>query len=334
MKSLAVIIQQSNPNLIGALLGVKVAEVDMRKPGADEVLVKMEAAPCNPSDIAFMRGGYNIQKPFPAVPGFEGTGVVVETGSEARELQGKRVSCFLQDEGFGTWSAYFLAKAQNCIIMKDAMPVEQAACFSINPLTAYAMFEMTGSSGANAFILNAAGGQVPRLMRVFAKKHSMEVINLVRKETMVESLMNEGENYVLNTASEDFFTRLKQLCHQLQPTIAFDAAGGEATGKILNAMPNGGRIVVYGALSGADLSGIDPMGIIFRSKSIRGFNLNDWVAGLKKADFKRITDELQEMFIAGELKTQIQSTFPLGQAIDGIRHYIKNMSAGKVLFTS
>jgi NADPH:quinone reductase len=334
MKSPAVILQQSNPNLIRALLGLEVAEVSIVKPSSDELLVKMEAAPCNPSDIAFLRGGYNIQKPFPTVPGFEGTGLVLEAGSEGQEYVGKRVSCFLQTESYGTWSAFFLAKTKNCIILKDAMPMEQAACFSINPLTAYALFEFAGDSGAKTFILNAACGQVPRLMKVFAIKNGLKVINLVRKEEQVADLMNRGEEFVLSTASEDFLITFKQLCQQLQPSIAFDAVGGELTGQMLNAMPDGARIVVYGALSGTTLAGVDSMGIIFHSKSISGFNLNDWVAGLRETEFKRITDKLQEMFITGELKTKIQSTFPLDQAIDGIRHYIKNMSAGKVLFTS
>jgi NADPH:quinone reductase len=334
MKSRAVILHQSNPNLLRALLGLEVDEVGIREIRANEVLVKMEAAPCNPSDIAFLRGGYNIQKPFPTVPGFEGTGTVVKTGLEARSYLGKRVSCFVQGEGHGTWSDYFIAMAANCIILRDAMPLEQAACFSVNPLTAYGMFEMAISTGVKAVILNAAGGQVPRLMRVFAKNHGMEVINLVRKESVVEALMNDGEQFVLNTSPDDFPARFRQICDHLQPTIAFDAAGGETTGLMLNTMPDGGQIVVYGALSGVDLTGIDPMGIIFHSKSIRGFNLNEWISSLKEAEFKRITDELQEMFITGELKIEIQSTFPLDRAIEGIRHYIKNMSAGKVLFTS
>lgn len=328
----AVVLPTYNDNLIRAILGLKIEEREIRPLKDDEVLVKMEAAPCNPSDIAFLRGGYNIVKPLPAVPGFEGTGVVVEAGAIAKSLIGKKVSCFVQADSDGTWAEYFIASEGDCFVINDEMNTEQAACFSINPLTAYGMYEMTKALDGEAFIVNAAGGQVPKILRAFAKKNGMDVINIVRKEGHIEELKNEEEKYVLNSSDEKFEEDFKQLCKELNPTFAFDAVGGEQTAQLFNAMPSNSNVVVYGGLSGNAISGIDTMDLIFKDKILLGFNLNDWIPSKTSEELKSITDELQEMFISGELKTEIQGTFQLEDVVKGIRTYIKNMSAGKVLF--
>jgi len=329
----AVVLTAYNDNLIRAILGLKIEEREIRPLKDDEVLVKMEAAPCNPSDIAFLRGGYNIIKPLPAVPGFEGTGVVVEAGSVAKSLIGEKVSCFVQEDSDGTWAEYFIAQKGDCIVLKDDMNVEQAACFSINPLTAYGMFEMIKPLNGKAFIVNAAGGQVPKILRVLGKRDGIDMINIVRKESSFEELKNGGEQYVLNSEDEKFEDQLKQLCEELNPTFAFDAVGGEMTAQLFNSMPSNSNVVVYGGLSGNAISGLSTMDIIFKDKILLGFNLNDWIPGKTREELKSIIDELQEMFISGELKTEIQGTFKLDDVVKGIRSYIKNMSAGKVLFT-
>ncbi|MDZ7743615.1 MAG: alcohol dehydrogenase catalytic domain-containing protein [Bacteroidota bacterium] len=99
------------------------------------MLVKMEAAPINPSDIAFMQGGYNIKKTTPCVPGFEGTGVVVKAGddTEARQLLAKKVSCFSQQDADGTWAEYFITRAQDCIPLNEHMPSRAGRLFCDQP---------------------------------------------------------------------------------------------------------------------------------------------------------------------------------------------------------
>lgn len=329
----AVVLPVYNDNLLRAVLGLKIEEREIPQLKDNEVLVKMEAAPCNPSDIAFLRGGYNVVKPLPAVPGFEGTGLVVEAGTTAKSLIEERVSCFVQEDSDGTWAEYFIAQKGDCILLKGDMNVKQAGCFSINPLTAYGMYEMIEPLNGKAFIVTAAGGQVPQILRAFAKRDGIEVINIVRKESSIEELKNKDEDYVLYSGDENFDDQLKQLCEELNPTFAFDAVGGEITAQLFNSMPSNSNVVVYGGLSGNSISGLSTMDIIFKDKILLGFNLNDWIPGKTSEELKSITDELQEMFLSGELKTEIQGTFKLEDVVKGIRSYIKNMSAGKVLFT-
>lgn len=321
-----------NANLIRAMQGMKVVELPPTKPSADEVLIKIDLAPVNPSDIAFLRGGYNITRPLPAIPGFEGTGKIVETGAGVDSgLTGKRVSFFSQNES-GTWADFAVTDLKNCILVNDKLTEEQAACLFVNPFTARGMFDHVLNNGHRALIQSAAMGQVGQFIRFFAKENNLQAINLVRKDDHVETLKNEGEEYVLNINHENFPAELKQMAGDLNATAALDAVGGELTGKILNVMPIGSEMILYGGLSGAHIGQIDPLEIIFNNKILWGFNLGDWLNDLPSSEWNNISQEIQQLFIQKRLETKIQQVYPLESFYEGLRKYISNMSGGKVLF--
>ena len=160
------------------------------------------------------------------------------------------------------------------------MPVDQAACFAVNPFTAYGLYDLAQEDYCEAIIQNASLGQVGRFIRVFAKNDNLKVINIVRKAVQVEQLKAEGEEYVLDSSADNFVGDLKKMAHQLNATMAFDAVGGEMTAQLMNAMPADSEVVVYGGLSGMAITDINPMGIIFDRKILSGFNLMDWMENL------------------------------------------------------
>ena len=222
-KTKSVILPDYNRNLIRAIIGMNFGERDLPDLKEDEVLIKMKAAPCNPSDIAFIRGGYNIVKEVPAVPGFEGAGIVVSAGENAKEFLGKRVSSFTQEDHDGTWAEYFIADKKDCIVLLDDLDFEQGACLSINPFTAYGLVEMAKQKNVKTLVQNASGGQVADFVRKLAKLKGIEVIDIVRKEEHIEVLKGKGAQYVLDSTKENFKQDLKTICHELNAGIAFDA---------------------------------------------------------------------------------------------------------------
>jgi NADPH:quinone reductase len=330
----AILLPDYNANVIRAMKSLQVAEVEIPKPSGSQVLIKVAAAPCNPSDIAFMRGGYNIRKPLPVVMGFECTGTVVETGDDplARPWIGKRVSCFSQGPENGTWAEYFLTDCKNCLPLRDELDDEQAAALCINPFTAYALFNMALIKKAGGIIQNGASGQIGIFIRTLARRRRIPLINLVRKEDHLKELANEGEKFVLNLNDPELDKNLQNLAHEHNATIAFDAVGGDVSGIILNAMPRGSELVIYGGLSGKSVGMINPLDIIFKAKSVRGFNLGDWKAEVGETYFQKVSEELQELMISSVLATRIQCTFALEEVQQAIEQYIRNMSAGKILF--
>ena len=330
----AIVLPDYNSNVIRAMKSLQVQDLEIPKPHGPQVLIKVAAAPCNPSDIAFMRGGYDIRKPVPVVMGFECTGTVVETGDDPAALQmiGQRVSCFTQGAENGTWAEYFLTDYRNCLTVREELDDDQAAALCINPFTAYALFSMATEKKAGAIIQNAASGQIGIFIRTLAKNKRLAVINLVRKEEHIKDLNEEGEKYVLNMNDPGFEVELRHLAYETRATIAFDAVAGDTAGMMLNAMPPGSGLVIYGGLSGKPVGLVNPLDIIFKAKTIRGFNLGDWKKEVGEAHFQKVSDELQELMINRLLVTRIQCTYSLDEVQKALEQYIRNMSSGKILF--
>ncbi len=333
-KTKAIVIPEYNNNIVRALLTLQVKDRSLRKLKEDETLIKIEASPCNPADIAFIRNGYNMNKPTPAVPGFEGTGKVIACGEkrEAESLLNKRVSCFTQENTDGTWAQYLITNYANCIPVSDKIPVEQAACFAINPFTAYGLVERVKFNKSTAIIIDAAGGQVAKFIRVLTRKSNINVINIVRREKGIEALKEEGEKHILFSGSENLKEKLTELAVTLNATTAIDAAAGELSGTIMSAMPDESELLVYGGLSSQRISGIDILDIIFHNKNVAGFNLPNWIAEKGPQSFKKIRDQLQQMFISGEMKTDIQGKYKLDEPVEALKQYLNDMSKGKILF--
>jgi len=313
------------------MLGLKVMDVEMPKPNDNDVVIKVYASPVNPSDIAFIQGVYNVVKSLPAIPGFEASGIIVDAGANAKNLIGKKVSCFVQDDRSGTWSEYVLANINDIILLKDEMDMDQAACFTVNPFTAYGLFEIALQRSCSAIIQNASGGQVASIIRMMAKEHNIKVIDIVRKQKTADRLLVNGAEHVLIDTDDNFRDQLNELAKELSATVAFDAIGGSLAGLMHNSMPTDSELVVYGGLSNKPISNIDVMEVIFNNKIISGFNLMDWKDELENEEFEKISSKLQDKFTSGEYSTKISGVSSLDNIVRGLRGYISDMSAGKLL---
>ncbi|NOY50422.1 MAG: zinc-binding dehydrogenase [Chlorobi bacterium] len=327
----SVVLPGYNKNVLRAMLSLRIEDRPMPVLKEGEVLIKTSAAACNPSDIAFIQGAYNIVKPVPAIPGFEGAGQIVDAARNAEYLIGKKVSAFVQSDNSGTWAEYFVAKTSDIIVLTDEMPDEQAACFTVNPFTAYAMFKWVENISAKAVVQNAAGSQVASFIRMMANENGVEVIDIVRKSETASMLEGMGAKHVLLETDVDFNDKLKLICDELKPRLAFDAVGGSLSGEMYNALAPNSRMLVYGGLSNKPLSGLGVMDTIFHDKTVMGFNLIDWKLRLKEGEFDVISLFLQEKFIRGPYKTRISKTIRFDEVIKGIKSYLGNMSAGKLL---
>ena len=329
----SVVLPAYNKNLIRALLSLKLEDIELPPLKDSEVLVKILATPCNPSDIAFMQGGYNVVKPLPAVPGFEAVGEVVATGKDSIALINKRVSVFLQDEKIGCWSEFTIVSSENCIPIKPELDLYQAATLSINPLTALGMLNIAEKRNSATIVLNAAGGQVPELIRLMAKAKGIEIINIFRKRNSVGNFASVKHHINLFSEEIDFEKKLITALQGKTNVTALDAVGGPQSGLLFNALPKDSVLVVYGGLSNLDIGTLNPLSLIFNNKSVIGFNLNHYIADLKASNkLIKTANRLQDMIISGEIQTKINEVFPLEEVVKGIRTYIKNMSGGKVIF--
>jgi NADPH:quinone reductase len=332
-KMRAVVLSEYREDVGNAIRGLKVLERPVPQPRRGQVLVKISAAPCNPSDLLLLQGKYGVIKKLATVPGWEGAGTVVATGGGllGRWLMGKRVACAVRSDRDGTWAEYVLANVNNCIAVKSALPIEQAACLIINPLTALAMLETARRAGHRAAVHTAGAGQLGRMMIAMAADLDYPLINVVRRDEQARLIQSLGAKHVLNSAREGFEIELKTICQRLNATAAFEAVAGEMSGTVLNAMPSGSTAYVYGALSQEACGKIDPIGLVFHDKTLTGFFLGNWLDRRGVIGILRAAGRVQRMIIDGRIGTTVQRRLKLDEVVDGLLQYVGNMTVGKVL---
>jgi NADPH:quinone reductase len=312
---------------------IAIVDMPVPRPGPGEVLVQVFASPINPSDLMFIRGLYGFKKPLPAVPGFEGSGTVVEagTGLMPRFLKGQRVACAAADPKVigGMWAEYVVTSAQFCIPLRKDVDFEQGAALLINPMTAWGLMDEARRGRHPAVVQTAAASALGRMIVRLGKRFSIPVINVVRRAKQVELLHQLGAEYVVNSSEPEFDKRLRELCHQLRASIGFDAVAGEMSAIVLRAQPRGSRLLVYGALS-LKTSQADPASLIFDGKRLEGFYLNAWLRARTLLGQLRLARQIQKL-LRSDLETDFQAKVPLQEVGRALQQYAANMTAGKVL---
>ena len=310
---------------------MSLGNVSVRKPGPGYVTVKMAAAPINPSDLLFIRGQYGLIKPTPAIPGFEGAGTVVAAGGGfyGKWLKGKRVACGVPPDGDGTWAEYVTTQAKLCLPLPRQVSDEQGAMALANPATAMALFHEAKDRGHKAAVHTAAAGALGRILLRIGVKNGYPIIHVVRRQEQVDLLKELGGEFVLNSSSPEFPSELKETAARLSATIAFDAVAGESTGQLVDALPRGSQILIYGALS-LENARVDPKRMIFDNKQIEGWWFTDW---LQKKGFVRSGGIIRKALkgVGVEWTTEIAEKVPLDDAHAAVLRYEEQMTRGKIL---
>ena len=230
------------------------------KPGADEVLIRVEATPINPSDVGVIFAGADVSVAMnegetltmpvsPAAmkalakrvdvavfPGNEGAGTVIETGDApgAKALAGKRVAVLA---GAGMYAEHRVVPADQCLILPDDATAVQGASSFVNPLTALGMTETMRREGHKALVHTAAASALGQMLVRLCTKDGIPLVNIVRKPEQKKLLLDLGAKWVCDSSAEDFQESLVTACFESGATIAFDATGGgKLAGRILGAM--------------------------------------------------------------------------------------------------
>lgn len=296
-----------------------------------EVLVRVAAAPINPNDLLFLGDDYEIKKPRPIVPGFEGSGTVVATGGGliARTMVGRRVA-FAAGDGDGTWAEYAAAPAMRCVPLRGDLDLDQGATLLTNPLTAWVLASRARRERHRAVVLTAAGGALGQMLGRLLAAQGLPVIHVVRRAEQVAALRERGAEHALDSSAAGFAETLCELAARLDATLLLDAVGGETTGQVLGAMPPGSTACVYGKLSGAPCQ-VDTAELVFRGKKLEGFTMYDWVRTTGLFGQLRAIRKVQRL-VRDVLQTHVQARFALSDHEQALAAARGDASRGKVLF--
>ena len=245
----------------GKLL-IYVESTAMPEPKEDEVLIRIEASPINPSDLGLLIGPADVSSMSVSgegenavvtmdIPegllrmletrldqslpvGNEGGGVVVKAGSkDLEDLVGKTVGV----AGGSMYSQYRCVNAASCFVMHDGVTsAESASCF-VNPLTALGMGETMRLENHSALVHTAAASNLGQMLIKICLDEDVPLVNIVRKEEHVDMLNGLGAKFVCNSSKETFMQDLVSALVETGATIGFDATGGgKLSGQILTAM--------------------------------------------------------------------------------------------------
>lgn len=244
-------------------LELSLDHVDVPEPAADQVLVRMEAAPINPSDMGPLFGPADLSaakttgdadnpvltapipenrigmvksrwdQPMPV--GNEGAGTVVAAGSDpaAQALMGRTVAV-LSGSAYSQFNCVPVASVLP--LPEDAEPRDGASCF-VNPLTALCFLETMRAEGHTALVHGAAASNLGQMLVKLCKADGVPLVNIVRKQEQVDLLKGLGAEYVCNSSDDDFLDQLTNALAETGATLAFDPiGGGRLTNDILTCM--------------------------------------------------------------------------------------------------
>ena len=244
-------------------LEISLVSVATPEPSADEVVVRIEASPINPSDLGLLIGAADMatakasgskdapvitaQVPEAAMKGMagrldesmpvgnEGAGVVVKTGSSdaAKALMGKTVALI----GGAMYTQYRTVPAKDCLVLPPGTtPAEGASCF-VNPLTALGMVETMRREGHKALVHTAAASNLGQMLNKICLKDGIGLVNIVRSPQQADILRKIGAKHICDSTAPAFMDDLTNALVETGATLAFDAiGGGRLAGQILTCM--------------------------------------------------------------------------------------------------
>ena len=314
---------QTGPNIADLSPFLVHEAIPLPQPGEGQALIKVHLAAVNPSDIHFIKGEYGQPRVKGVPAGFEAVGEVIAGDTP---FVGQRVSFFATASG--TWAQYAMTDSAGLVPCRPDLAEEDAAVQLVNPLTAIAMFDIVKESGADSFVLNAAGSQLGKLLIALGRDHGIKPIAVVRRSAQAKALKALGAAEVIVTGELDPLGSAQTLFQTHKPRILLDAVGDQFTSDLFFAMPSHTRWVTYGKLS-TDAPALTQLGqLIFQNKQIEGFWLTRWMKQVDQARVMQAFVEIQERFVSGKWKTDVAGIVPLSQAIDKLPEVLA-MSDGK-----
>lgn len=246
------------------VLTLSLAEIVLDDPASDEIIVRVEAAPINPSDLGLLLGPADaasvrkdvsdgtpqlsldipparmggmagrINQSLPV--GNEGAGTVIAAGDQAKDLIGRRVGMI----GGGMYADLRKIRTRDALPLPEGVTVAQGAALTVNPMTALGFVETARAEGHSAIVHTAAASSLGQMLQRICAQDGVPLVNIVRSDDQLRLLKDAGATHVLNSREDDFRTQLIDAVTETGATIAFDAIGGGSLGgDIMRAMERG-----------------------------------------------------------------------------------------------
>ena len=295
----------------------------------DEVVVQMRAAPINPADINAIEGKYPGRRELPAVPGFEGAGVVVDVGANVSTIT--KGALVILPHNIGTWREALAVKADELVVVPPEIDPVHAAMLKINPMTALRLLhDYVDLARGDWLIQNAANSAAGRAVIQIAHELGFKTVNVVRRAELVAELRAEGGDAVL-VDNEKLRDEVKNATSGAAIRLGLNSVGGDSALRLANCLAFGGTLVSFGAMSLQPLK--IPTGLlIFKDLRFRGIWINKWYDDATTQERMKAFQVLFEMAKRGLLKTKVEKAYAIDEAKAAVAHASQSKRSGKIIF--
>jgi mitochondrial enoyl-[acyl-carrier protein] reductase / trans-2-enoyl-CoA reductase len=284
------------------------------------------AFPINPADISFCRGNYRLRPPLPATPGAECVGRVTAVGAGVGDIRPGDLVIHMQREN---WVQRRRIPAADAIPLPPGLDLAQAAMLRINPATALLLLEdHIALKPGDWVIQDVANSAVGRHLIVLAKAKGVRTVNVVRRDDVAAELKALGGDVVL-VDGPDLAERARQAVGGAPIRLGIDAVSGEACKRIGECVAEGGVVVSYGSMSGADP--VMSRAALTRGVRLTAFALGDGLAKRTTAQIRGLYADLAAKLRDGVLKVPIEAFYPIDEIKQALAHAQRGGRNGKVL---
>ena len=298
-------------------------------PAADEAVVEMRAAPINPADINAIEGKYPGRREVPAVPGFEGAGVVVEVGANVSTIV--KGALVILPHNIGTWREALAVEASELVAVPPEIEPVHAAMLKINPMTAWRLLhDYVDLARGDWLIQNACNSAAGRAVIQIAHELGFKTVNVVRRAELVDELRAEGGDVVL-VDGDSLRKEVKSTTGGASIRLGLNSVGGDSALRLANCLAPGGTLVSFGAMSLQPLK--IPTGLlIFKDLRFRGIWINKWYDNATPAERMAAFNPIFDMAKRRLLLTRVEKSYPLSEAKAAVEHAARTQRTGKIIF--
>jgi mitochondrial enoyl-[acyl-carrier protein] reductase / trans-2-enoyl-CoA reductase len=298
-------------------------------PGPRQVLLRMLAAPINPSDLGSIAGTYGELPHLPAVAGREGVAEVVSTGPGVSLPPGQRV---LIPDGAGAWQTFLAADVDSLMEIPPELPLEQAAMASINPPTALLLLESFASLSPGSWVIqNAANSGVGHHIIQLCRERGIRTINLVRNKEWMEPLRAAGADAVLLDGPE-VPEQVRKLTGNDRPLLGLNSVGGNSAMGLIKSLAEGGTLVTFGGMTGESVR-FPTRYLIFNDIRLVGFWLHRWKKTHSREEHLQLMNRVFDLLRKGILRAPVEKTYPLHEFHAALHHASAPGRRGKIVLT-
>jgi NADPH2:quinone reductase len=335
-------------------LELSLAQLPVPAPRDDEVIVRVEATPINPSDLGLLLAAADVSVArasgkgaqtvvtAPIAPaamralagragksmpvGLEGAGVVIEAGAsaEAQALLGKTVSIFAR----GMYGQFRKSKAADCLVLPAGIKPEGAASAFVNPLTALGMVETARMEGHKGLVHTAAASNLGQMLNRLCLADGVPLVNIVRSPEQVRILRGLGAKHIVNSAQPTFRDDLVAALKATGASLAFDAIGG---GKLASQILSGMEIAASASAGGYNMYGSTVYKQVYiyggldtsPTELTRGFGMAWGIGGWLLFNFLAKVGPEVEARLKARVSSEIRTTFA--------SHYTRTISLFEAL---